>query len=103
MTKVTADGWTLQETLDRRNWPGSLRLIEVTVVRTYGVGIMHEELLSRQQLFELVWSVPMSRLAPRYGMSDVGLKKLCGRHGIPTPGLGIGRRCGPGSGCANHA
>ena len=30
----------------------------------------------------------MSRLAPRYGMSDVGLKKLCGRHCIPTPGLG---------------
>lgn len=30
----------------------------------------------------------MSRLAPRYGMSDVGLKKPCGRHGVPTPGLG---------------
>ena len=44
--------------------------------------------LTRMELFDLVWTVPMSALAPRYGMSDVGFKKLCGRHDIPTPGLG---------------
>jgi hypothetical protein len=27
----------------------------------------------------------MSRLAAEYAISDVGLKKLCARHSIPSP------------------
>jgi hypothetical protein len=30
----------------------------------------------------------MSKLAQEFGLSDVGLKKVCRRNGIPTPGLG---------------
>lgn len=30
----------------------------------------------------------MRSLAAEFGMSDVGLKKVCHRHGVPTPGLG---------------
>ena len=44
--------------------------------------------LSRKELYELVWSEPMKILAPRFGISDVALKKACARAEIPTPGLG---------------
>ncbi|MEZ4945551.1 MAG: hypothetical protein R2804_08495 [Cyclobacteriaceae bacterium] len=41
--------------------------------------------LTKKQLHELVWSTPLSKLAKHYGMSDVGLRKLCIRHNIPIP------------------
>lgn len=44
--------------------------------------------LTRQELYDLVWQTPMSRLAKRFGLSDVGLKKVCRKHDIPTPPLG---------------
>jgi hypothetical protein len=44
--------------------------------------------LSREELYELVWKEPLRTLAKRFRLSDVGLKKLCRRHDIPTPGLG---------------
>lgn len=39
----------------------------------------------REKLLEEVWSEPVQVVAPRYGLSDVGLKKLCTRLQIPTP------------------
>ena len=45
-------------------------------------------MMSREELYDLVWKTPMSRLAPTFGLSDVGLRKVCKRHGIPTPPLG---------------
>lgn len=44
--------------------------------------------VSREQLYEEVWSEPILRLAKSYGLSDVGLAKLCKRHGIPRPPRG---------------
>jgi hypothetical protein len=44
--------------------------------------------LSRKELYELVWSEPMKILAPRFGISDVALRKTCARAEIPTPGAG---------------
>lgn len=44
--------------------------------------------LTREQLFERVWTTPMRKLGPELGVTDVGLKKICGRFNIPTPGLG---------------
>lgn len=44
--------------------------------------------LTREQLYELVWSEPMQVIAPRLGLSDVGLKKVCNRLRVPTPGRG---------------
>lgn len=44
--------------------------------------------LGRTELYELVWSQPMIRLAERFGMSDVGLAKACRRAGIPVPPRG---------------
>jgi hypothetical protein len=44
--------------------------------------------LSREQLYELVWTEAMATLAPKLGISDVGLKKRCLNLGIPTPSRG---------------
>lgn len=44
--------------------------------------------LSREELYDLVWQTPMTRLASQFGLSDVGLKKVCRKHDIPTPPLG---------------
>jgi hypothetical protein len=44
--------------------------------------------LTREQLYEKVWSQSVSSLAKEMGISDVGLAKICKRHNIPRPGLG---------------
>jgi hypothetical protein len=36
--------------------------------------------------------VPMARLANKYGLSDVGLAKICKKNGIPRPGRGYWAR-----------
>lgn len=43
---------------------------------------------TRQELYDLVWSTPMVKLAKDFGLSDVGLRKICVKHEIPTPPLG---------------
>ena len=48
--------------------------------------------LSRQNLYDKVWSTPMHKLAREFGLSDVGLAKLCRRHDIPVPGRGYWAR-----------
>lgn len=52
--------------------------------------------LTREQLYEKVWVIPMSKLSKELGMSDVGLAKLCKRYNIPTPGLGYWARLAHG-------
>ncbi|MGD8258816.1 MAG: hypothetical protein PVG70_19685 [Desulfobacterales bacterium] len=44
--------------------------------------------VNRNELYEQVWSEPVSRLAPKYGISDVGLKKICKKLNVPAPPLG---------------
>ncbi len=44
--------------------------------------------LTRKELFDQVWSQPMTKVAAEYGISDVGLKKICDKHRIPVPGRG---------------
>ena len=44
--------------------------------------------LTRHELYNLVWSKPMSQLAADFELSDVGLKKICKSSYIPTPPLG---------------
>jgi hypothetical protein len=45
-------------------------------------------ILTRQALYDLVWSMPMTKLAESLGLSDVGLAKICDRHRVPTPQRG---------------
>jgi hypothetical protein len=44
--------------------------------------------LTRQELFDLVWSGPISKIAPGYGISGTGLAKICRNAGIPLPERG---------------
>ena len=44
--------------------------------------------LTREELHELVWETPLRRLAKRFGISDVGLKKICRKLDVPTPPVG---------------
>lgn len=47
-----------------------------------------EKILTRADLFDLVWKQPMRTLAPQFGVSDVGFAKMCRRLNIPTPPRG---------------
>ncbi len=44
--------------------------------------------LKREELYKMVWSEPVSKLARGYGLSDRGLGKICKRLEIPVPGRG---------------
>lgn len=46
------------------------------------------ESITRQELYDQVWTSPMRTLATKYGLSDVGLRNICIRHEIPLPGAG---------------
>ena len=48
--------------------------------------------VSREELFDFVWSSPMSRLAEGFGISDVALAKKCKKLGIPRPERGYWAR-----------
>lgn len=52
--------------------------------------------LTREALYDLVWTTPITQLCRIYGLSDVGLKKICKRMEIPTPIRGYWRKleCG---------
>lgn len=43
---------------------------------------------TRQELYDLVWSTPIQKLAEQFGLSDRGLAKTCQRHQVPVPGRG---------------
>lgn len=44
--------------------------------------------MTRQELYDLVWSKPITHIAKDYGMSDVGIRKHCKKHQVPTPPVG---------------
>ena len=44
--------------------------------------------LTRQEVFERVWTTPIVQLAPEWGLSDQGLHKACRRLRIPRPPRG---------------
>ncbi len=46
------------------------------------------DLVARTTLYDLVWSVPMSKLAKQLQLSDRGLAKICARENIPVPPRG---------------
>ncbi|MFM0472310.1 hypothetical protein [Paraburkholderia strydomiana] len=53
-------------------------------------------LFTRQQLYEQVWSEPMTTLAKTLGISGVGLAKACRRGDIPVPPRGYWARLAAG-------
>ena len=49
---------------------------------------MSYEFWDRDSLYEGVWATPMAKLAKKYGISDIGLAKVCRKLAIPVPGRG---------------
>ena len=47
---------------------------------------------TRKQLYEKVWSTPITIISKEYHLSDVGMAKLCKRHNIPRPPRGYWAR-----------
>jgi len=45
-------------------------------------------ILQRETLHKEVWQMPIMHLAQKYGMSDVGLAKICRKMEIPLPPRG---------------
>lgn len=43
---------------------------------------------TRVELFEMVWETPMIHLAKQLNLSDVGLRNICKKQGIPLPRAG---------------
>src|SRR5687767_2075381 len=41
--------------------------------------------VTRQELYDLVWSTPGSKLSADFGVSDVAIAKRCGKLGVPRP------------------
>lgn len=54
--------------------------------------IMQRVTITRKELYNLVWSEPLSRLAKKYKISDNGLRKVCKRMNIPLPPNGHWQR-----------
>lgn len=44
--------------------------------------------MTREELYALVWARPMTHVSKDFGLSDVGLRKICSKFAIPTPPLG---------------
>ena len=49
---------------------------------------MKEVTFTRKELYDLVWTEPLIRLAKKYKISDNGLRKICKRMNIPLPNSG---------------
>lgn len=45
-------------------------------------------LFERRKLYDEIWAEPMLQVAKRYGISDVGLAKICKKMKIPKPPRG---------------
>jgi hypothetical protein len=48
---------------------------------------VHQD-FERQKLYEEIWSEPVTKVSKRYGISDVGLRKICVSLDIPVPPVG---------------
>jgi len=48
--------------------------------------------ITREELYELVWSGPLTHAAKRYGVTDVAIAKWCRKLNVPKPGRGYWQR-----------
>lgn len=49
---------------------------------------MIKKAITRIELYDLVWSKPVTHIAKEYGFSDNGIRKICKKHNIPLPKSG---------------
>ena len=50
-----------------------------------GADVTDEKVLTRERLYELVWSEPMLKIAARYGVSSSYLARVCTKLRVPRP------------------
>jgi len=50
--------------------------------------MLSAEKITREELYEAVWSEPIHQLSKALGISDVGLAKACKKLNVPVPGRG---------------
>jgi hypothetical protein len=48
--------------------------------------------LTREELYERVWSKPTTKVAKELAISDVALAKICNKLNVPKPPLGYWRQ-----------
>jgi integrase len=87
---------------------GTRRVTEDTPMKTVSQGARNKNVprvhrISRSDLYELIWSEPTTTLARRFGISDVGLAKVCRRSDIPAPPRGYWARIAAGDSIARPA
>jgi hypothetical protein len=51
-------------------------------------GALYSHYLTREELYELVWTAPVTEMSTRFGISDVGFAKACRRAAVPCPPRG---------------
>ena len=44
--------------------------------------------LTREELYQMVWSKPVTKWSKEFGLSDVGFAKICRKMKVPLPGRG---------------
>lgn len=49
---------------------------------------MSKNIVTRKELYDLVWSKPVIHIAKEFGFSDNGIRKVCKKHNVPLPYLG---------------
>lgn len=67
-----------------------------TPIATPNSSTHYRHYFRREDLYNLVWTSPVSEVAVRLGVSDVALAKLCHRAEIPIPGRGYWQRAEAG-------
>lgn len=48
--------------------------------------------IKRNELYEMVWTIPMVKIAKEYGVSDKAIAKICNKLNVPVPGVGHWRK-----------
>jgi hypothetical protein len=51
-----------------------------------------KHIVTRAELHDMDWSDPVSKIAPKFEISDVALSKICKKPGIPKPPRGYWAR-----------
>jgi hypothetical protein len=67
---------------------GAWEICPFTIFYLLGRVFMEVRIYEREKLYEEIWAEPMIKVAERYGVSDVTLKKTCNKLNIPVPGRG---------------
>lgn len=49
---------------------------------------MEKEIVTRKELYDLVWSVPLQTLSQKQAIAGVGRGKICVKMEIPLPKVG---------------